>query len=63
MDLALVDANQGAYKEGVRHLKAARRAATSADRAAEFTEHLTGVRERNRRRPSFMAMLDKAGLR
>lgn len=63
VDLALLDANKGAYKEGVGHLKAPRRAATSADRAAEFTEHLTGVRDRNRRRPSFMAMLNKAGLR
>ncbi|MGI8756599.1 MAG: DUF6880 family protein [Acidimicrobiales bacterium] len=63
VDLALVDANKAAYREAVRHLKAARRAATSAGRAAEFTEHLTGVRERNRRRPSFMTMLDKAGLR
>jgi len=63
VDLALVDANKGAYREAVRYLKAARRAATSADWVAEFTDHLAGVRERNRRRPSFMAMLDKAGLR
>lgn len=63
VDLALLDANKGAYKEGVRHLKAARRAATSADRAPEFTENLNDLRERNRRRPTLMAMLDKAGLR
>jgi hypothetical protein len=44
-----------------------------ADRTDELTEDLTGLRERNRRRPSFMAMstrldcgepdmLDTAGL-
>jgi hypothetical protein len=62
-DEVLARADKRAYRDAVRHLKAARRAATTADRAGEFAEHLTGVRERNRRRPSFMAMLDKAGLR
>jgi hypothetical protein len=62
-DEVLVRADKRSYRDAVRHLKAARRAATAADRTAEFTEHLTGLRERNRRRPSFMAMLDKAGLR
>jgi hypothetical protein len=62
-DEVLVRADKRAYRDAVRQLNAARRAATSADRAAEFTEHLTGLRERNRRRPSFMTMLDKAGLR
>ncbi|MBK6968846.1 MAG: hypothetical protein IPH29_06975 [Candidatus Microthrix sp.] len=38
-------------------------AATAADRLDRFGDYLTGLRERNRRRPSFMAMLDKAGLR
>jgi hypothetical protein len=61
-DEVLVRADKRAYRDAVRHLKAARRAATAADRADEFTEHLGGLRERNRRRPSFMAMLDKAGL-
>lgn len=62
-DEVLVQADKRAYRDAVRHLKAARRAATAAGRPAELTEHLTGLRERNRRRPSFMAMLDKAGLR
>lgn len=62
-DEVLVSADTRAYRDAVCQLQAARRAATSADRAAEFSEHLAGVRERNRRRPSFMAMLDKAGLR
>lgn len=62
-DEVLVRADQRAYRDAVRHLKAARRAATAAARLPELTEHLTGLRERNRRRPSLMAMLDKAGLR
>lgn len=61
-DDMLVRADKRAYRDAVGHLKAARRAATAADRPAEFADHLTGLRERNRRRPSFMAMLDKAGL-
>ena len=61
-DDVLARADKRAYRDAVRHLKVARRAATAADRLDEFTEHLTDLRERNRRRPSFMAMLDKAGL-
>ncbi len=60
-DGVLEKADKRAYRDAVRHLKAARRAATAADRLGEFTEYLGDVRERNRRRPSFMAMLDKAG--
>lgn len=61
-DDVLVRADKRAYRDAVRHLNAARRAATAADRTDELTEHLEVLRERNRRRPSFMAMLDKAGL-
>ena len=59
----LLQTDKRAYRDAIGHLKAARRAATAADRADEFDEHLAEIRERNRRRPSFMAMLDKAGLR
>lgn len=62
-DDVLVRADKRAYRDAVRYLKAALRSATAADRTAEFAEHLTRLRERNRRRPAFMAMLDKAGLR
>jgi hypothetical protein len=62
-DEVLGRADKRAYRDAVRRLKVARRAASAADRTAEFSEHLTALRERNRRRPSFMAMLDKAGLR
>ena len=61
-DGALERADKRAYRNAVRHRKAARRAATAADRLDEFTERLADLRERNRRRPSLMAMLDKAGL-
>lgn len=62
-DEVLVRADKRAYRDAVRYLKAARRVATAADRTGECAEHLSGLRERNRRRPSFMTMLDKAGLR
>lgn len=62
-DDALLQTDKRAYRDAIRNLKAARRAATAAYRSAEFDEHLAEIRERNRRRPSFMAMLDKTGLR
>lgn len=62
-DDAFLQTDKRAYRDAIRHLKAARRAATAAYRSAEFDEYLAEIRERNRRRPSFMAMLDKAGLR
>lgn len=58
----LAQADKSAYRDAVRHLKAARRAASAAGKSQEFEEHLADLRERNRRRPSLMAMLDKAGL-
>jgi hypothetical protein len=62
-DDVLALADKRAYRDAVRYLEAGRRAATAAARQDEFTQHLTELRDRNRRRPSFMAMLDKAGLR
>jgi hypothetical protein len=62
-DEVLARADKRAYRDAVRHLKAARGAAAAADRTDEFTEHVGELRERNRRRPSFIAMLDKAALR
>lgn len=60
---ALERADKRSYQAAIRHLKAARRAATAADRLTDFSEHVTALRERNRRRPSLIAMLDKAGMR
>ena len=62
-DEALERADKRAYQAAVRYLKAARRAATAASQLPDFTERVAALRERNRRRPSFIAMLDKAGLR
>jgi hypothetical protein len=62
-DEALDHADKRAYQAAVRYLKAARRAAAAADRSPDFTQHVTALRERNRRRPSLIAMLDKAGMR
>ncbi len=62
-DESLERADKRAYRDAVRLLKVAGRAASAAERMDQFDGHLREVRERNRRRPSFMAMLDKAGLR
>jgi hypothetical protein len=61
-DDALEQADKRAYRVAVRHLKAARRTAAAADRTTAFREHLAGLWERNRRRPTLISMLDKAGL-
>ena len=62
-DEALEVTDKRAYRSAIQYLKAARRAATAAEALPAFAIHLAGLRERNRRRPSFMAKLDKAGLR
>lgn len=61
-DAALITANRGAYRVAVRHLKAARRAATAAGETDTFLDHVVALREQHRRRPSLIEMLDKAGL-
>jgi hypothetical protein len=62
-DSALRDANRNAYRVAVRYLQAARRATASAELTAAFDQHITALRERHRRRPTFVALLDKAKLR
>ena len=61
-DAALVDANKNAYRTGVKHLKAARSAATAAGVAADFNVRMASLRKQHRRRPTLIAMLDKAKL-
>jgi hypothetical protein len=61
-ETALRDANKNAYRTGVKHLKAARRAAGQAGLDVAFTQHMATLRERHRRRPTLIAMLDKAKL-
>lgn len=61
-DLALVDTGKEAYRKAVRALTAARRAATAAEGVEAFEAHVAALREQHRRRPTFIAMLDKARL-
>ncbi len=61
-DTALVNAGRASYQLAARRLKAARRAATAAGLAVEFDTHVLALREQHRRRPTFIAILDKAGL-
>jgi hypothetical protein len=61
-DDVLVKADKRAYRDAVRRLEAARRAATAAERVDGFEQHMSDLRERHRRRPTLVAMLDKAGL-
>jgi uncharacterized Zn finger protein len=62
-DSALREANRNAYRVAVRYVQAARRAATNAQLTSAFDEHVTALRERHRRRPTLIALLDKANLR
>lgn len=50
------------YQVAVKQLKAARGAAGAAGLAVEFDEHVAALREQHRRRPTLIALLDKAGL-
>lgn len=61
-DSALTQANKNAYRIAVGHIKAAQRAATRADLDRAFTENMGMLRERYRRRPTLIAMFDKAKL-
>ena len=61
-DAALINANRRAYRDAVRHLKAARRTAAAAGETDAFSDHVVALREQHRRRPSLIEMLDKAGL-
>ena len=48
-----------AYRAAVKQLKNARRAAVAAGLAAEHQAYLVGLREKHRRRPTLVSMLDK----
>jgi hypothetical protein len=62
-DEVLEQADRRAYRSAARILQRARAAARPAGELDAFAEYLTGVRERYRRRPRLIAILDKAGLR
>jgi hypothetical protein len=61
-DKELETTGRAAYIRATRILKRAARAAAGAGRTAEFADHLHALRERYRRRPTLIAMLDKSGL-
>lgn len=61
-DTALLTTGRAHYQLAARRLKAARRAAESAGLGIEFEAHLLALREQHRRRPTLIAILDKAGL-
>jgi uncharacterized Zn finger protein len=62
-DEVLEQADRRAYRSAARILQRARAAAQAAGELGAFAEYLTDLRERYRRRPTLIAILDKAGLR
>jgi hypothetical protein len=61
-DEILLETDRRAYVSAVRILKRARSAAQAAGESDVFAEHVAQLRERYRRRPTLIAMLDKASL-
>jgi hypothetical protein len=61
-DDELEETGRPAYARAVAVLKHARRAAEAAGEGAAFAATLAALRERHRRRPTLIAMLDKAAL-
>ena len=59
-DDVLKTADRGAYLEGARILRNAATAARAAGRVDEFVAHVAALRERYRRRPTLMSILDGA---
>jgi hypothetical protein len=62
VDRELETTGRAAYARATGILKRAKRAASSAERTDEFADHLQILREVHRRRPTLIAMLDKAAL-
>ena len=62
IDSTLEQADRRNYRAAAKQLKRAQKAAAAADLADEFDEHLAALREQHRRRPTLIAILDKAGL-
>jgi hypothetical protein len=62
-DDVLQETDRRAYATAIKILKRARAAAQAAGELDAFTQDVARLRERHRRRPTLIAMLDKAGLR
>lgn len=63
IESTLRTADRRAYRSAAKQLKRMQRAASAATLSEEFDGHLAALREKHRRRPTFIAILDKAGLR
>lgn len=61
-DAILVETDRRAYRRAVQILKRAREAARAAGQAEAFATTIARLREAHRRRPTFIATLDKAKL-
>lgn len=61
-DHELETTGKSAYVRAVGILKQAGKSARAAGREAEFAEHVAALRDKHRRRPTFIAVLDKARL-
>jgi uncharacterized Zn finger protein len=62
VDEMLEETDRRAYTRAVRILKRARSAAQAAGQLDSFTDHVARLREQHRRRPTLIALLDKASL-
>jgi hypothetical protein len=60
VDEVLQETDRRAYANAVRILKRARSAADRAHKHESFTDHVSSLRQQYRRRPTLMAMLDRA---
>lgn len=62
VDELLIETGRRVYARAIPVLKRARRAAEAAGQSEWFTARIADLREHHRRRPTFLAMLDKASL-
>jgi len=62
IDSTLRTADRRNSRSTAKQLKRAQRSAAAAGLSEEFDEHLAALREQHRRRPTLIAILDKAGL-
>jgi uncharacterized Zn finger protein len=62
-DVELETTGRTAYTRAAAWLKEARRAAEAAGRRKEFSDHVTALREKFRKRPALMEILDQSALR
>jgi uncharacterized Zn finger protein len=62
VDELLIETGRRSYARAIPVLKHARRAADAAGQSKWFAARIADLREHHRRRPTFLAMLDKASL-